>query len=257
MITCFYGKLGSGKTTALVRYALDNLNAGRIVSTNFWLSWNGRPPRRLGPLSRVAIPPGNHTRFGTVDDFLQLRDAVACLDEGWLYFSSSRVREMTVEQTMKLLESRKDGLDIAYTTQRPSLVNVNLREMTNRFVCCEVGYSRFLRRQIFYTYEADLTSSGVKILTDTKWVERKTRNGSSQWILEEVPQKPQVFIFNSKIQSMYDTTQKIGNVIDGKLVLGGQDDFVVEPDLSETDLTLEQLDTVPAHEVHKIVVQHL
>jgi len=209
MITCYFGKLGQGKTYALAEHAIRELERGRIVYANFFIDWQGMPPVRLGPIKRPAIPKTNFKKFNSVDEFLEMKNALVALDEGWIYFDSYEMTRFPISVRMKILQSRKDGLDLAYTTQRPEQVHVSLRAMTNEYYECEAGRIPFVRKPVFYRYNADIINGTIRRDEATKLVEKKTADGGSQWVTEYVEQRPKIIWPSNKVFRSFDTSEKI------------------------------------------------
>jgi hypothetical protein len=209
MITCYSGKLGQGKTYALAEHALRDLESGRIVYANFFINWNGKPPVRMGPLSRPAIPKNNFRRFTSVEEFMTMENALVALDEGWIYFDSYEMTKFPIDIRMKILQSRKDGLDIAYTTQRPEQVHKSLRAMTNEYYECVAGKVPFIRRPVFYRYECDIIGDRLQRNTTVRWEERRTADGGSQWVEVPTEQKPKIIWASNKVFKSFDTSEKI------------------------------------------------
>jgi len=209
MITCYSGKLGQGKTYALAEHALRELESGRIVYANFFIDWQGLPPRHLGPFSRPAIPKSNFRKFAGVDEFLTMENAFVALDEGWIYFDSYEMTKFPIEIRMKILQSRKDGLDIAYTTQRPEQVHKSLRAMTNEYYECVASRLPFIKRPVFYRYDCDIIGDRLQRIEAVKWEERRTADGGSQWISVPAEQRPKIIWASNKVFKSFDTSEKI------------------------------------------------
>jgi len=208
MITCYFGKLGQGKTYALAEETIKQLESGRIVYANFFIDWQGKPAKKY-PLKREAIPKSNFRKFSSVEEFMEMENAFVALDEGWIYFDSYSMTRFPLELRMKILQSRKDGLDIAYTSQRPEQVHVSLRAMTNQYYECIAGGLPFFKYPIFYRYDADLVGGKVVRDGDYKWTERKTADGGSQWVQENAEQKPKILWPSKKVFDSFDTREKI------------------------------------------------
>lgn len=208
MITCYFGKLGQGKTYALAQHALRELRRGRVVYTNFHIAWEGLPERKLGFTTLKAVPKSNLRVFHSVPEFMEMENALVALDEGWIYFDSYKMTSLPIEIRMKILQSRKDGLDIAYTSQRPEQVHVALRAMTNRYFECQAGRIPFFKYPVFYRYDADLVNGVIKREGSTKWVEKKTAEGS-QWVEEYAEQRPKIIWPSKKVFKSFDTIEKI------------------------------------------------
>jgi len=206
MITCYFGKLGQGKTYALAEHALRELENGRVVYTNFYIKWLGQTENKW--IRRPKSTRANLRIFHSVEEFMTMTNAFVALDEGWIYFDSYEMTKLPIEVRMKILQSRKDGLDIAYTTQRPEQVHKSLRAMTNEFYECEAGMLPFVRRPIFYRYDCDLMNDSVKRLVTSKWEERQTANGS-EWLEVAQEQKPKIVWPSSRVFASFDTSEKI------------------------------------------------
>lgn len=209
MITCYFGKLGQGKTYALAEHALNALVSGRIVYSNFYIDWNGLPERNILGYKQPAVPKSNFRKFGSLPDLMNMENALIALDEGWIYFDSYVATRLPIETRMKILQSRKDGLDIAYTTQRPEQVHVALRAMTNEYYECVADRIPFVRYPIFYRYTCDLVGTQIKRDSGIKWEEKKTADGGSQWIAMEAEQRPAIIFPKKKVFRSFDTTEKI------------------------------------------------
>jgi hypothetical protein len=208
MITCYFGKLGQGKTYALAEHALRELRRGRVVYANFFIDWKGLPPIRMGVIKRPAIPKENLRVFKSVEEFMTMENAFVALDEGWIYFDSYKMTSLPIDIRMKILQSRKDGLDIAYTSQRPEQVHVALRAMTNEYFECQAGRIPFIKYPVFYRYNADLVNGVIKREGSTDWVEKKTSDGS-QWIEIEIEQRPSIIWPSKEVFKSFDTIEKI------------------------------------------------
>lgn len=206
MITCYFGKLGQGKTYALAEHALRELNQGRIVYANFYINWQGRKGQKFPYFPDSPI--SNFRPFTSVEEFLTMENAFVALDEGWIYFDSYDMTKFPLHIRMKILQSRKDGLDIAYTTQRPEQVHKSLRAMTNEYYECEAAHIPFVKYPVFYRYTADLVGDTVKRMQDVGYEERKTANGS-EWVPYTKEQRPKLVMPSKKVFKSFDTSEKI------------------------------------------------
>jgi len=208
MITCYFGKLGQGKTYALAEHSLRELRSGRPTRTNFFIDWRGERSVKVGPYVRSALPVDLWQPFHSVEEFLTMENCFVGLDEGWIYFDSYDMTRFPLHIRMKILQSRKDGLDIAYTTQRPEQVHKALRAMTNEYYECQAGRIPFLKYPVFYRYDGDLVGDSVKRLESVGWEERRTADGS-QWVQVAKEQKPRIIWPSSKVFKSFDTSEKI------------------------------------------------
>jgi hypothetical protein len=163
----------------------------------------------MGIINRPAVPKSNLRVFKSVEEFMTMEDAFVALDEGWIYFDSYKMTSLPIEIRMKILQSRKDGLDIAYTSQRPEQVHVALRAMTNEYFECQAGRIPFIKYPVFYRYNADLVNGTIKRDGSTDWVEKKTADGGSQWVSIDVEQRPSIIWPSKKVFASFDTIEKI------------------------------------------------
>lgn len=182
---------------------LRALRRGRIVYTNYWIKWDGIDERRIwwkrilyslllkGSLE--YIPASNLREFTGMQDLDRLQDALVALDEGWLYFDSyAGTKGFSFETRRKLMQSRKDGLDFYFTTQRPVAMQAGLRAITNIFVKCR-SHSFFGLRWFIAAVFEDLDSSSLPRDTDEPvWVDR--------------------YFASKKIFESYDTNEKIDTI---------------------------------------------
>lgn len=157
MIKCYYGKLGYGKSYAMTKHIVDKLNKGYIVYVNYRIDWNGRKFKKFDfrkfKFVDVEYPASNLRAFRTTDDFLQMgynreqwkelqkqgnaKPVIVALDEGYLYFDSYEATKFKKGVRKKILHSRKQHLDIWYTSQRVMAIHPTLRTMTNIFYKCD------------------------------------------------------------------------------------------------------------------------
>jgi len=141
-----------------------------------------------------------------MSDLDRLHDALVALDEGWLYFDSySGTKGFSFDTRRKLMQSRKDGLDFYFTTQRPVAMQAGLRAITNIFVKCR-SHSFFGFRWFIAAVFEDLDSSSLPRDTDEPvWIDR--------------------YFASKKIFNSYDTNEKVDTVKQdflGKHVIAGE-----------------------------------
>jgi len=169
-IYCYFGRLGQGKTYAMVRDVLAALNRGAVVYTNFTLNWAGYDERRnpiaifLGAIGLkrnfVKFPSTNLRQMPTDEnwhrDFGKITNAIVAIDEAYVLFDSYQMAKMPMSQRLNILQTRKFDRSIWYTTQRPTSVHAVMRGMTNVFYRCEKWYFPFVTA--FARDEFDLNS---------------------------------------------------------------------------------------------------
>ena len=206
MISCNFGLPGTGKTMALVRSGYDALCNGVDVYSNVTINWRGIPPRHLGIFSREARPIDLFHKFQSLENIFDKKNCLILLDEGWLYLNSYFRSQATIDVQSKIFQSRKDGIDIIYTTQRIGQISAQLRDLTNFFYLCEsqqVGI-RYWSTRIFYMYQCDVTGSDYRI--SQRYVIRKV-DGEYRTVMDNVA--PMRYVLTRKISSLYDSQLKV------------------------------------------------
>lgn len=201
-IYCYYGRLGQGKTYAMVRDVIRALNTGQIVYTNFTLNWNGYDERKnpfnifknlIGFKRNFYVYPATNLRYLPTNEnwhkeFAKTRDCIHAVDEAYVLFDSYQMTKMSMEIRMGILQTRKFDRSIWYTTQRPSAVHVVMRGMTNVFYRCEKWNTPFIT--LFARDEFDLANDET---VDTE--NRLTRK---------------LYTAQTKFFQMYNTKETIG-----------------------------------------------
>lgn len=133
MVLCAQGGLGSGKTL-LVSY----------------LAWLTR--RETGCSVYANYPLHCASRLRSWSEVFDLSDGVAVLDELHVEIDS-RSFSRNIEFTSFLLQTRKVGLDVLYTSQNINQVDMRLRNITDMLAICEriglPGSAQASRIQLF------------------------------------------------------------------------------------------------------------
>ena len=190
-IYCYYGRLGQGKTYAMVRDLLRLLNAGHVVYTNFTINWNGYDARQnsfcifLGAIGLkrkyIKYPATNLRKMPTDEkwheNFGKLRNCIVGIDEAYVLFDSYQMSKMPMSQRLNILQTRKFDRSIFYTTQRPTSVHAVMRGMTNVFYHCEKFMIPFIT--LFARDEYDL--SGDETVNEENRLSRKLYWGESKY----------------------------------------------------------------------------
>jgi len=201
-IYCYYGRLGQGKTYALVRDVLRALNDGAVVYTNFTIRWNGYDERQnpfavflasIGLKTKFVSFPSSNLRYMKTDElwhekFSKLKNCIVAVDEAYVLFDSYQMSKMPMSQRLSILQTRKFDRSIWYTTQRPTSVHAVMRGMTNVFYRCEKWNVPFIT--LFARDEFDLASDET--------VDIENRLGRKLYWGDE------------KFFSMYDTKETVG-----------------------------------------------
>lgn len=197
MIIGWTGRLGTGKTYSMVRALHQELMKGTKVYSNFRLYWEGyNEPRsrykdflvKHGFHKYKDYPKENLQYWSSVEEWEPLTDGIIAIDEGGVYLSSRRWRKMSEEFERKILQSRKDGLHIYFTSQRLGAIDLTLRSLVNKYYECtsRVVFGRLL----FMNFEYDINDEG-------KRPEKRTIYSRES------------FWFNKKIGNFYDTNEKV------------------------------------------------
>lgn len=173
MITCYYGRLGTGKTYAMTAEVLRQLNKGRVVYTNYSVRFPDRAKKR-------GYPESNLRRFEGLTDLLDIeRGSLLALDEGYLYFDSYVGTKMPLGVRKWILFSRHLEIDIFYTAQRPMSVQVTMRAMTEDFwrvssVWTPIG--RFFVRRLYDLQGEDVNELARPVATRVELAYRQVFN---------------------------------------------------------------------------------
>lgn len=133
------GPMGSGKSYAAVRMALDRLQRGVNVYSNFHLDVDGLDCK------------GTWHPFLGWEQLADIRDAVVIVDEAHLYAPSHQHVNFPMLARWALAHGRKHGLDLYWISQHEDRVNKTLRALTNYVGVCE---SYFSGRFFLVTYYA-------------------------------------------------------------------------------------------------------
>jgi hypothetical protein len=197
-IDIYYGRIGTGKTSAGTRRILSELKRGQVVYANWKVKWEGYDERKskwklfLGFLglkkTYLNFPKENFYYFPVKEDFIdKLSKLTSCnvhLDEGHIPFDSYEATRMEVEKRSAVFATRHFDRTMTVYTQRANSVHVNLRGNSNRFFKCEKTFdvNLFGHRFIHFliTEFQDLTPSST---VDERKVLDKEGNETDQYEL--------------------------------------------------------------------------
>lgn len=129
-ITGFIGDIGGGKTASMVREAyIKHIQEDKKIISNMRLNFNHQ-----------YITLDNF--MSMIDNKENLTDCILLLDELhiWLDSRTSMSKRNRVVSYL-LLQSRKLSIDIFYTTQYITQVDVRVRNLTNTLVECYTDVS--------------------------------------------------------------------------------------------------------------------
>ena len=123
MLIGIEGELGGGKTLMMVRYLLQEYARKRKIMTNLKLNYAS-----YLPLDIISL----------LEDNKELENVVLGIDELTVYvdcrLSMSKANRFF---SYLVLQSRKRGVDIYYTTQDMSMIESRVTDHTYFFVLCE------------------------------------------------------------------------------------------------------------------------
>lgn len=142
-----YGRIGAGKTTGESMDAIDELNHGYKVKTNWWIDWKGYDerkylwPRLLGLLGLkndfAFYPADNYEQFKVDGNFLEwISKQTSChvkIDEGHIAFDSYEMAKISMAKRLAVTETRHWDRGITIISQRPQNIHVQFRANVNRF----------------------------------------------------------------------------------------------------------------------------
>jgi len=171
MIIAYIGKMRSGKTYAMTRRVLKELNAGKVVYVNYRVKWNPDAPmspvrlfmHRSGLWPKKRYPISNLRLFRNWSDVMNIAGATVALDEGWQYFDS--YNKLPIEKRMRLYQSGKWEITYLYTVQRYMMADINLRWSTDEFwesTLYKIPFSSY-PLLIYKLYDLDEDNEGAKL----------------------------------------------------------------------------------------------
>jgi len=186
----YYGYRGSGKTLSLTAHLWDEFRRDPdiCVITNTPFSFPPHPKTGQSLLQHLFFTVDELEEFFlfavSEKDKVLSRMTFVVIDEASVAMPSRFFSKIDPFILPFLAESRKFNVEIIFTTQHPSRVDLILRELTETwFHCQRVSFLGLIKKE-----EQDLSPSGQVIAT----------HGQS-WI-----------IFRKKYFSMYDTTWIVG-----------------------------------------------
>lgn len=123
------GRMGSGKSFAAVRMALDRLERGVDVVSNFRIDTEG-----LG----LA---GNWSPFKGWEQLAEIKNAVVIVDEAHLYAPSHQHVRFPMVARQALAFGRKNGIDLFWISQHEDRVNKTLKDLTTTMMLTTAYFS--------------------------------------------------------------------------------------------------------------------
>lgn len=141
MIYGYFGIIGSGKTLGAVIHAYKQYLKGETIYS-------------LMPLNFEHVPIRNYT------DFLECKHGLLLADELWFILDSrfSSSKRNNILSTI-LLRARKQQLDIVYTEQHITQIDVRIRRNTHFFIQSSIDpyFSKINNAKIFLRHGGHFT----------------------------------------------------------------------------------------------------
>jgi len=175
MVYIYTGLPGSGKTYWLTKLGLDKMTAG----VHCWFNW---------PIDVNEQQKEFYHYWENIDETLNAQRGTIFIDEIWLYFNSREWEKFDKRWLYKILQHRKDGLDIVGAVQNIKRMDTVLREITGRY------YELVKIGRLIIIYEFNVDEANKKT--------RKSLSTSFHWL-------------NMGIAKRYDTFLKIPQVYSG------------------------------------------
>lgn len=231
----YYGRIGTGKTYAATADALDDLNRGQVVYTNWKIKWNGRDerteffPRLLGALGlkyHFRVFPKENLRFieineNFLDTFARLTSCIVYLDEGHIVYDSYMATRMEMKDRVAILDTRHYDRTVKIISQRPTAIHVVLRANVNRFFKLEVSW-QFWKWIIFKKTEFQDTvgdipdeTKDIETVYDAKTGETTEVDHGYKFAISE-----KTYFGSEKIFAAFDSKYRRGSVPESQLNAG-------------------------------------
>jgi zonular occludens toxin Zot len=167
----YTGRPGTGKTYSLVHKVFKLLKKGKIVYSNFQITWEGTK----------KYPKSNLKYWKNLNELLYVENAYIVIDEAHFYFNSRQWKNMPIDWLRKLAQHRKDGVHILGTVQNIRRIDVVVRELIDYWFDC--------RMFLFWVVQTEFD-----IDEDT---------------MKKYPLKRNFLLFTKKRAKRYDTLAKI------------------------------------------------
>jgi hypothetical protein len=152
MIFGFTGLTGSGKTLSMVACACRHYKeTKRPIYSNFRMGvfeYEGEGWRKKQLFNKDGTPVITWATVLRGNDFIDklmvTKTGLFLVDEAGFVFNNRKWRELPFELVARFQQSRKLGVDIYYTTQNITRVDMTLRELTHVQVMCEMDTLPFM-----------------------------------------------------------------------------------------------------------------
>lgn len=124
MFTCYVGFVGAGKTYSMMKVAKKAFEEGQTIFTNIEINSDYWDNSKGGKIRLWKEPTDLLAR--------DVHCGLVVFDELGAFVNSRKFEEWPIELTIKLIEHRKDHLDIVATVQDDELADKNVRRFYNQ-----------------------------------------------------------------------------------------------------------------------------
>jgi len=132
-----------------VRNAIQYLNSGEIVYSNFKIHWYGYEGKKFNwrrlRFEKVSFPKSNLRYWKRLDDLYRVDNGIILMDEAHVYMNSRRWKDLPEDMEKKLAQHRKDGLHIEGTVQSVNRLDTIIRELIDYWYVYENTFFFFVR----------------------------------------------------------------------------------------------------------------
>lgn len=152
MIFVITGKTGHGKTAYMTKWIKQALQSNKRVYLNFKIY----PERMFGTKNKyeegnvkLAEDRENPNKkilyWVDYTDWFLINNGIIFCDEGIIYFNARLWENLPHEIQIKLVQHRKDSLDLVLNVQHYTFIDKTIRMLAERYINCElkIGSARF------------------------------------------------------------------------------------------------------------------
>lgn len=156
MIYVITGKTGHGKTAYAVKWVRDTLASGLTVYANTKINTRQMFSKKkytklFGDEAEGDIinPEDRKTKkvlyWQNFSDWQYFQKGLVLCDEGIVYFNARRWEALSDQMQMRLVQHRKDQLDLIVTVQHYTFIDKTIRMLCERFINVElkIGSPKF------------------------------------------------------------------------------------------------------------------
>jgi len=147
-VTIFFGKMGSGKTTAATRELIKAARAGETVWVNY-------------PIKEFAGRKGDVLFCANPDELLYMKNGLFIIDEAYLYLNSRKWSDLKAETFLAFTHCRKRHMRVIIIAQSWKRIDLSIRELATTARCFS-GKGIFGLTLKYDEYEIDESGEIIK-----------------------------------------------------------------------------------------------